>query len=97
MSQLALNRFVELRFEPVRREHFGNYTCLAKNLADITTTYANLLVECKYLIDRIIPFRFSSDRPVYIGPNIPVIFSVVNYRGANPLRNPISICSLLQQ
>jgi hypothetical protein len=43
---LALNRFIELRFDPVRREHHGNYTCVAKNLADITSTVANLFVEC---------------------------------------------------
>lgn len=82
-----MNRFVEIRFEPVRREHFGNYTCLAKNLADITTTYASLLVECNYRTDRMIQLSFSSlisDRPIYIGPNIPVIFSVVNYRGKKP-------------
>lgn len=42
-----MNRFVELRFEPVRREHHGNYTCVAKNLADITSTIATLAVECK--------------------------------------------------
>ncbi|CAF4879276.1 unnamed protein product [Rotaria sp. Silwood1] len=65
VSQLALNRFVELRFDPVRREHHGNYTCLAKNLADITSTIANLFVEYK---------------PVFMGPDKPVIFSVPNYR-----------------
>ena len=48
VSQVAMNRFIELRFEPVRREHHGNYTCIAKNLADVTTAYANLLVECNF-------------------------------------------------
>ncbi len=77
-----MSRFIELRFEPVRREHHGNYTCLAKNLADITTTYANLLVECNEKIFKtIFIYLFILDRPVYIGPNIPVIFSVANYRG----------------
>ncbi|UJR10788.1 hypothetical protein I4U23_014975 [Adineta vaga] len=65
VTQLALNRFVELRFEPVRREHHGNYTCVAKNLADISTTIATLAVEY---------------RPVFIGADIPVIYSVPNYR-----------------
>ncbi|CAM2704547.1 unnamed protein product [Rotaria socialis] len=65
ISQLALNRFIELRFDPVRREHHGNYTCVAKNLADITSTVANLFVEYK---------------PIFMGPHKPVIFSVPNYR-----------------
>ncbi|CAF2645819.1 unnamed protein product [Rotaria sp. Silwood2] len=63
--EYPLNRFVELRFDPVRREHHGNYTCLAKNLADITSTVANLFVEYK---------------PVFMGPEKSVIFSVPNYR-----------------
>ncbi|CAF1391848.1 unnamed protein product [Adineta steineri] len=65
VTQLALNHLIEIRFDPVRREHHGNYTCLAKNLADITSTIGNLFVEY---------------RPVFIGPNAPVIFSVPNYR-----------------
>lgn len=46
-SQLKTNKLVELRFDPVRRENFGNYSCVAKNLADSTYTMASLLIQCK--------------------------------------------------
>ena len=46
-THFETHQLVELRFEPVRREHFGNYTCLAKNLADRTFATANLYIQCK--------------------------------------------------
>jgi len=47
-SQLETNRLIELRFDPVRQNHFGNYSCVAKNLADSTYSIASLLVQCKF-------------------------------------------------
>ena len=46
-SQLETNKLIELRFEPVRREHFGNYSCVAKNLADSSYSLASLFIQCK--------------------------------------------------
>ena len=53
-SQYETHKLIELRFDPVRREHFGNYTCVAKNLAEKTFAIAGLYVQCKSLS------RFSS-------------------------------------
>lgn len=41
-------KVIELRFDPVRQQHFGNYSCVAKNLADTTYSIASLLVQCKF-------------------------------------------------
>lgn len=46
-SQLESNKLIELHFNPVRREHFGNYSCVAKNLADSTYSIASLFIKCK--------------------------------------------------
>jgi len=51
-SQLETNKFIELRFDPVLREHFGNYSCVAKNLADSTYSIASLLIQCNYTPNR---------------------------------------------
>lgn len=50
-TKYETHKVIELRFDPVRREHFGNYTCVAKNLADSTYAIASLLVQCKYIIN----------------------------------------------
>jgi hypothetical protein len=42
-------RLTELIIDPVRREHHGNYTCLVKNSADITSTIARLFVQCNII------------------------------------------------
>jgi hypothetical protein len=49
-TQFDSSKLIELRFEPVRREHFGNYTCMAKNLADSSYSIASLYVQCKSTI-----------------------------------------------
>ncbi len=46
-QQLESNKLIELRFDPVRREHFGNYSCVAKNLADSSYSLASLYIQCK--------------------------------------------------
>lgn len=46
-SQFETKRFIELRFDPVQPEHFGNYSCIAKNLADTTYSTASLFIQCK--------------------------------------------------
>lgn len=46
-THLQTNKLIELRFEPVRREHFGNYSCVAKNLADSSYSIASLYIRCK--------------------------------------------------
>ena len=48
-TQYETHKMIELRFDPVRREHFGNYTCVAKNLADKTYAIAGLYIQCKSL------------------------------------------------
>ncbi len=48
-SQLEMNKLVELHFNPVQREHFGNYSCVAKNLADSTYSIASLFIKCKLI------------------------------------------------
>ncbi|CAF1613142.1 unnamed protein product, partial [Didymodactylos carnosus] len=48
-SQLQINNFIELKFNPVRREHFGNYSCVAKNLADVAYAVARLYVKFIYI------------------------------------------------
>ncbi|CAF0794698.1 unnamed protein product, partial [Didymodactylos carnosus] len=63
--QFEKYKLIELRFDPIRREHFGNYSCVAKNLADTTFVIASLLV------------RFP---PLYIGPNIQAVSSIPGYR-----------------
>lgn len=40
-------RSIELKFDPIRREHHGNYTCIAKNSADVASIVAGLIVNCK--------------------------------------------------
>ena len=47
-SQFESSKLIELRFEPVRREHFGNYSCVAKNLADSSYSIASLSIQCKF-------------------------------------------------
>jgi hypothetical protein len=64
-QQLESNKLIELRFDPVRREHFGNYSCVAKNLADSSYSLASLYIQFP---------------PVFIGPNIQVVSSIANYR-----------------
>ena len=49
-QHLESSKLIELRFEPVRREHFGNYSCVAKNLADSSYSLASLYIQCKSLI-----------------------------------------------
>ena len=46
-QQFESNKLIELRFDPVRREHFGNYSCVAKNLADSSYSLASLYIQCK--------------------------------------------------
>lgn len=46
-THLETNKLIELRFEPVRRENFGNYSCFAKNLADSSYSTASLFIRCK--------------------------------------------------
>ncbi|CAM4776000.1 unnamed protein product [Rotaria magnacalcarata] len=46
-SQLITQRLIQLNFNPISREHHGNYTCLAKNSADLTSTIARLIVNYK--------------------------------------------------
>lgn len=48
-TQLETNKLIELHFNPVQREHFGNYSCVAKNLADSTYSIASLLIKCKFI------------------------------------------------
>lgn len=64
-SQFDANKLVELRFDPVRREHFGNYSCVAKNLADQSYSMASLYVQFP---------------PVFIGPMTQVVATIPNYR-----------------
>jgi hypothetical protein len=47
-TQYESNKLIELRFDPVRQQHFGNYSCVAKNLADSTYSIASLLIHCKF-------------------------------------------------
>jgi hypothetical protein len=46
-THLETNKLIELRFDPVRRENFGNYSCVAKNLADSFYSIASLYIQCK--------------------------------------------------
>ena len=46
-QHLQSNKLIELNFNPVRREHFGNYSCFAKNLADSSYSVASLYIQCK--------------------------------------------------
>jgi len=46
-QHLHSSKLIELVFDPVQREHFGNYTCLAKNLADSSYSVASLYIRCK--------------------------------------------------
>ncbi|CAF1614637.1 unnamed protein product, partial [Adineta ricciae] len=64
-TQLETNKLIELNFNPVQREHFGNYSCVAKNLADSTYSIASILIKFQ---------------PIYVGPNINVISTIPNYR-----------------
>jgi hypothetical protein len=50
-SQYESKKLIELRFDPVRQQHFGNYSCVAKNLADSTYSTASLLIQCKFFFD----------------------------------------------
>ena len=83
ISQKAMeDHSSQLHFDPVRREHHGNYTCLAKNLADSTSISTQLTVQCKTF------FRLSFiciasivDSPIFLGPNTTFVYSVPNYRG----------------
>ncbi|CAF1311063.1 unnamed protein product [Rotaria magnacalcarata] len=64
-TRLESDKMIELRFDPVRREHFGNYSCLAKNLADSSYSIASLYIQFQ---------------PVFVGPNIQVVSTIPNYR-----------------
>lgn len=46
-SRIQSDKSIILRFDPVRREHFGNYSCVAKNLADSSYSIASLYIRCK--------------------------------------------------
>lgn len=62
-QHLESSKLIELRFDPVRREHFGNYSCVAKNLADSSYSLASLYIQCKsfHIRDQSNPkFSFSS-------------------------------------
>ena len=48
-TQYETHRLIELQFNPVHRDHFGNYSCFAKNLADSTYSIANLRIQCKFV------------------------------------------------
>ncbi len=48
-TQYETNKLIELRFDPVRQENFGNYSCVAKNLADSTYAIASLFIQCKLI------------------------------------------------
>ncbi|CAF1018260.1 unnamed protein product [Adineta steineri] len=65
-TQLTTHHLIELNFDPIRREHHGNYTCLGKNLGDSTSTIAHLIVQYK---------------PVLIEPKMNYVYSVLNYPG----------------
>ncbi|CAF2073220.1 unnamed protein product [Rotaria magnacalcarata] len=64
-TQYETHKLIELRFDPVHREHFGNYSCVAKNLADSTYATASLLIQFQ---------------PVYTGPNTNIVTTIPNYR-----------------
>ena len=51
-QHLESSKLIELRFDPVRREHFGNYSCVGKNLADSSYSLASLYIQCKYFHSR---------------------------------------------
>ena len=48
-TQFEKNKLIELHFNPVQREHFGNYSCVARNLADSTYSIASLFIKCKLI------------------------------------------------
>ena len=83
-SQFDANKLVELRFDPVRREHFGNYSCVAKNLADQSYSMASLYVQCTFddlkKVSSSSSAFFSSVPPVFIGPMTQVVATIPNYR-----------------
>ena len=79
-SQLERNKLIELRFDPVHREHFGNYSCVAKNLADSTYSTASLYIQCKLVDGSCHSTVFLSVAPIYVGPNVKTIASIPNYR-----------------
>ncbi|CAF1189962.1 unnamed protein product [Rotaria sordida] len=64
-TQYETHKLIELRFDPVRREHFGNYSCVAKNFADSTYSIASLFIQFQ---------------PVYVGPNTNIVTTIPNYR-----------------
>ncbi|CAF1419129.1 unnamed protein product [Adineta ricciae] len=64
-THLERDKLIELRFNPVRREHFGNYSCVAKNLADSSYSIASLYIQFQ---------------PVFVGPNIQTVSTIPNYR-----------------
>ncbi|CAF3679675.1 unnamed protein product [Adineta steineri] len=64
-TQLEAHKLIELRFDPVRREHFGNYSCVAKNLADSSYSIASLYIQFQ---------------PVFVGPDINIVSTIPNYR-----------------
>ncbi len=47
-TEYETKKLIELRFDPVSQQHFGNYSCMAKNLADSTYSIASLLIQCKF-------------------------------------------------
>ena len=57
-TRLATDKLIELRFEPVHREHFGNYSCVAKNLADTAYSIASLYIRCKLIHYTILSYRY---------------------------------------
>jgi hypothetical protein len=48
-SRFQSDKLIELRFDPLRREDFGNYSCVAKNLADSSYALASLYIQCKLM------------------------------------------------
>lgn len=57
-SDYETQKVIELRFDPVRQQHFGNYSCVAKNLADTTYSIASLLIQCKFQLSTLLYFIF---------------------------------------
>lgn len=85
ISQVLVgDQSLQLHFNPVRREHHGNYTCLAKNLADTTSIITQLSVQCKTFNSTVCLVDLHGsivDSPIFLGPTVSFVYSVPNYRG----------------
>lgn len=81
---MEAHRLIQLRFDPVRREHFGNYSCVAKNLADRSYSMASLRIQCKIEMKsrKFISHLFFVVLvpPIFMGPSIQTVSTIPNYR-----------------